>query len=305
VARGYVPLLLSVALIWGASFMFIKVAVEEIAPAAAMALRLAFAGLFLVPFLLVQQGVRQTVAGIRGTGRGAIFLGFMNAALPFTLISWGEQHVDSSIAAIGNSPVPIFVALLAIRFQHSERIRGLRLAGVVLGFVGVAVLAGFQPEGSWLAVAGTLACVAAALAYAISNLFTQRRYRETQPLVLVTAASLAGAALLTPLALFQLPNEIPSGRALGSVAALGIAGTAIAMIIFFRMLASYGASRASLVTYLVPVTAIAYGVFLLDERLSASAIVGLVLILGGVALGSGVFRFGRGRREAVPAAPHA
>ena len=285
--------------------MFIKVAVEEIAPATAMALRLAFAGLFLVPFLLVQQGLRRTVAGIRGTGRGAVFLGFMNAALPFTLISWGEQHVDSSIAAIGNSPVPIFVALLAIRFQHSERIRGLRLAGVVLGFLGVAVLAGFQPEGSWLAVAGTLACVAAALAYAISNLFTQRRYRETQPLVLVTAASLAGAALLTPLAVFQLPSEIPSGRALASVAALGIVGTAIAMIIFFRMLASYGASRASLVTYLVPVTAIAYGVFLLDERLSASAVVGLVLILGGVALGSGVFRFGRGRREPVAAAPHA
>lgn len=304
-ARGYVPLLLSVALIWGASFMFIKVAVEEIAPATAMALRLALAGLFLVPFLLLQQGLRGTVDGVRATGWGAVFLGFMNAALPFTLIAWGEKHVDSSIAAIANAPVPIFVALLAIRFRHSERVRGARLAGVALGFAGVAVLAGFQPEGGWVAVAGTLAVVAAALAYAISNLFTQSRYGDTQPLVLVTAASLAGAALLTPVALFQLPSAMPSGRALAAVAALGIAGTAIAMILFFRMLASYGASRSSLVTYLVPVTAIAYGVFLLDERLPANAIVGLVLILVGVALGSGVLRVGGRRREALPAAPHA
>ena len=303
--RGYLTLLLSVALIWGASFMFIKVAVEEIEPAAAMALRLAFAGLFLVPFLLAQQGLRRTIRGLRDTGWGAVFLGFMNAALPFTLIAWGEQHVDSAIAAIANAPVPIFVALLAIRFQHSERVRGARLFGVLVGFVGVAVLAGFQPTGGWLAVAGTLAASAAALSYAISNLFTQRRYGDTQPLVLVTAASLAGAALLAPVALLQLPDSVPSGRALASVAVLGIAGTAIAMILFFRMLASYGASRASLVTYLVPVTAIFYGVFLLDERLAPNAIAGLVLILAGVALGSGVLRLGRRRREAVPAAPHA
>ena len=303
--RGYLTLLLSVALIWGASFMFIKVAVAEIPPVAAMALRLAFAGLFLVPFLLAQQGLRRTIHGMRETGWGAVFLGFMNAALPFTLIAWGEQHVDSSIAAIANAPVPIFVALLAMRFQHSERLRGVRLFGVLLGFVGVAVLAGFQPEGGWLAVTGTLAASAAALSYAISNLFTQRRYGETQPLVLVTAASLAGATLLAPLALLQLPDSVPSGRALVSVAVLGIAGTAIAMILFFRMLAAYGASRASLVTYLVPVTAIFYGVFLLDERFTPNAIVGLVLILGGVALGSGVLRVGRRRREAMPAAPHA
>ena len=303
--RGYLTLLLAVALIWGASFMFIKVAVEEMEPATAMALRLAFAGLFLVPFLLLQEGVRRTVKGIRATGWGAVFLGFMNAALPFTLISWGEQHIDSSIAAIANSPVPIFVALLAIRFQRSERVRGLRLVGVLLGFVGVAVLAGFQPEGGWLAVVGTLACSAAALSYAISNLFAQGRYAATQPLVLATAASLAGALILAPLALLQLPSTVPSARALASVAALGIVGTAIAMVLFWRMLAAYGASRAALVTYLVPVTAILYGVFLLDEEVSMNAIVGLVLILGGVALGSGVLRVGRRRRGAVPAAPHA
>jgi drug/metabolite transporter (DMT)-like permease len=303
VARGYVPLLLLVAGIWGASFMFIEVAVDEMEPTFIMALRLVLAGLVLVPFLVFQEGARVAFDDLRRAGWGLVFLGFANAALPFTLIAWGQTKIDSSIAAIANAPVPIFVALLAIRFRPSERVRGLRLVGILLGFVGVGVLAGFNPEGGWWAVLGTLAATGAALCYAISNLFAQDRYSETQPLVVVTGSSLAGAVLLTPLALAQLPDAMPSAKAVGAVAALGIVGTAIALILYFRMLTGYGASRASLVTYLIPLVAVVYGVLLLDEPLTANAVGGLVLILGGVALGSGVIGYAR-RREVVPATPH-
>jgi drug/metabolite transporter (DMT)-like permease len=302
VARGYVPLLLLVAGIWGASFMFIEIAVEEMEPTVVMALRLLLSALALLPFLLLQQGTRAALADLVEAGPGLAFLGLANAALPFTLIAWGQTKIDSSIAAIANAPVPIFVALLAIRYRPSERARGWRLVGILLGFLGVGVLAGFNPEGGWWAVAGTLAVTAAAVCYAVSNLFAQNRYSETQPLVVVTGSSLAGALILAPVALAQLPGEVPSVGALASVAALGIGGTAIALVLYFRMLTAYGASRASLVTYLVPISAVFYGAVLLGEPLHVNAIAGLALILSGIALGSGVLRVAR-RREVVPATP--
>ncbi len=303
-ARGYVPLLLIVAGIWGASFMFIKVAVDEIEPIPMIWIRLILASLVLVPVLIHQLGAQPALAALRAGAFGLVFLGFANSALPFTLIAWGEKYIDSSIAAIANAPVPIFVALLAIRFRPSERATGIRLVGIFLGFLGVAVLAGFHPEGGWWAVAGTLAVVFAALLYAISNLFASARFSRTSPFVVVTGSAVAGAVMLTPLAVFQLPTEVPSLEAASSVAALGILGTAVALLFFFRMLNRYGPSRAALVTYLIPPIAVGYGVLLLGEPLTANAVAGLVLILGGVALGSGVLRFARRREhEVVPVAP--
>jgi drug/metabolite transporter (DMT)-like permease len=302
VIRGYVPLLLIVGGIWGASYLFIKVAVEEIEPTAMMDLRLVLAALVLVPFLMVRLGARRALAEMRGAGMGAVVLGVANMALPFTLIAWGEKHIDSGIAAIANATVPIFVALLAIRFRPSEQVRGMRLVGVLLGLVGVGVLTGLHPEGGWWAIAGTLAVVVASLSYAVANLFTQHRFPTTSPLVITAASCVAGALVLLPLALIQLPGAVPSWKALGSVAALGIGGTATALIFFYRMLVRYGASRASLVTYLLPPFALVYGVVFLDERITLNAALGLFLILGGVALGSGVFRLIR-RGEPAAATP--
>jgi drug/metabolite transporter (DMT)-like permease len=161
VIRGYVPLLLIVAGIWGASYLFIKVAVDEIEPTAMMDLRLVLAALVLVPFLMLRLGAREAVAEMRAAGAGAFILGVANMAVPFTLIAWGEKHIDSGIAAIANASVPIFVAVLAVRFRPSERVTGIRLAGVLLGLVGVGVLTGLNPEGGWWAIAGTLAVVLA------------------------------------------------------------------------------------------------------------------------------------------------
>jgi drug/metabolite transporter (DMT)-like permease len=303
VIRGYVPLLLIVAGIWGASYLFIKVAVDEIEPTAMMDLRLVLAALVLVPFLMLRLGRARAVAEIRGAGAGAFILRTVNMALPFTLIAWGEKYIDSGIAAIANASVPIFVVLLAVRFRPSERATGMRLVGVLLGLVGVGVLTGLHPEGGWWAVAGTLAVVVASLSYAVANLYTQHRFPTTSPLVITAASSVAAALVLLPLALFQLPDETPSWKALGSVAALGVGGTAIALIFFYRMLVQYGASRASLVTYLLPPFALVYGVIFLDERVTLNAALGLVLILAGVALGSGVFRLAR--HEPAPATPRA
>jgi drug/metabolite transporter (DMT)-like permease len=294
-------LLAIVAAIWGSSYMFIKVAVEEIEPTAMMCLRLVLAAAVLVPVLLAVVGARAAVGEIRAAGWDAWAVGILNMALPFTLIAWGEKYIDSGIAAIANASVPIFVVLLALRFNPAERVRGARLLGILVGFAGVGVLTGLNPEGGWWAVAGTLAIVAASLSYASANHYVQHRFAGTTPLVITVASSITGALVLLPFALVQLPDEVPSWKALGSIAALGILGTALALLFFYRMLASYGASRASLVTYLLPPTALVYGALILDERITLNAILGLLLILAGVALGSGFVRLTR--REAAPATP--
>jgi drug/metabolite transporter (DMT)-like permease len=300
-ARGYVPLLAIVAAIWGSSYMFIKVAVEEIEPTTMMCLRLILAAAVLVPALVAMVGMQDAVADIRGAGWDAWAVGILNMALPFTLIAWGEKYIDSGIAAIANASVPIFVALLALKFNPGERVRGARLFGILVGFLGVGVLTGLHPEGGWWTVAGTLAIVAASFSYASANHYVQHRFRGTTPLVITVASSITGALVLLPFALVQLPDEVPSWKAFGSVAALGILGTALALLFFYRMLASYGATRASLVTYLLPPTALVYGALILDESITLNAVLGLVLILAGVALGSGFIRLTR--REAAPATP--
>jgi drug/metabolite transporter (DMT)-like permease len=247
---------------------------------------------------------------MRELGWKAWAIGFLNAAFPFTLIAWGEKYVDSGVAAIANASVPIFVVILAFWFNPSERVRGVRLAGILVGLAGVAVLTGLHPEGGWWAIAGTLAIVVASLSYAAANHFVQHNFSQTMPILVTTASSVMGALILLPFAAFQVPDQMPSWQALGSIVVLGVMGTAFALLLFYRLLTSYGAARASLVTYLLPPVALFYGVVFLDEAIPLNAALGLVLILAGVALGSGAARGlrRRGREpeaEAAPATPQA
>ena len=145
-------------------------------------------------------------AEVRATGWRAFAVGFLNAAFPFVLIAWGEKYVDSGVAAIANATVPIFVVLLALRFNPSERVRGVRLAGILVGFAGVGVLAGLHPEGGWWAAAGTLAIVVASLSYASANHFVQHNYSTTAPLVIATVSCGTAAVILLPFALVQWPD---------------------------------------------------------------------------------------------------
>jgi drug/metabolite transporter (DMT)-like permease len=301
VTRSYLWGIGFLAAVWGASYLFIKVAVEEIEPAPMMFFRTALAALLLLPVVLVRAGAREGLGQLRGAWRAGLALGMVNAAIPFTLIAWGEKHIDSGVAAIANATVPLFVVLLAIRFRPSERVSGGRLAGILLGLVGVGVLAGAQPEGGWWAIAGTMAVVVASLSYATGSLYGAARAGETAGPVLAAASMIGAALLLLPVAVVQLPDELPGWKALASVAALAIGGTMLAQLVLFRMLRLHGSARTSLVTYLMPPTALFYGALLLDEPVTVAALTGLALILPGVALGSGAFRLPR--RAAVPQTP--
>jgi drug/metabolite transporter (DMT)-like permease len=301
VTRSYAPLLLVLAAIWGASYLFIKVAVRDLEPTVMVTLRLLIAAPLLIGFLSLRDGTRPALAQVAGAWREGMVYGVINGAVPFMLIAWGEKHIDSGVAAIANASVPIFVAILAIKFKPSERSSGLKLVGIFVGLAGVGVLAGLHPAGGWWAVAGTLAVVAASLSYAAGGLYGQHAVAHLAGPVVAAAGLLYGGLVLLPFALFQLPEHAPGWKAIASLLGLSIAGTAVAQLIMFRILRLFGAARLSLVTYLLPVTALAYGALILDEPLRASALGGLALILGGVALGSGVWR--PLRRTAAEPAP--
>jgi drug/metabolite transporter (DMT)-like permease len=295
--RAYIPLMLTLAFLWGASYLFIKVAGREIQPGTMMLTRIVIAATLLVAFL----ASRGELGDLRRAPLAAYGLGLLNSAIPFTLIAWGERHIDSGVAAIANASVPIFVALLAIRLRPAERSTGARGAGVLLGLVGVGVLTGVAPQGGWWGVAGTLAVVAASLSYAGAGLWGQHLITRVSGPVLSTASLLGAAVVMLPLGVAQAPGELPGWKPVLSVLALAVLGTAAAQLVWFRLLRRYGSARSSLVTYLLPVTALAYGGLFLDEAIHPSALIGLVLILGGVALGSGAVRLPR--RAALPQAP--
>ena len=289
-SRSYWIYIALLAAFWGASYMFIKVANRAFEPATMMMLRLLIAALIIVTVLAVQRGWSTTVVEMRALGWEGFALGIANGAIPFTLIAWGEKYIDSGVAAIANATMPIFVVLLAIRFKPSETVRGLRLVGFLVGLVGVGVLAGIHPEGGWWGAAGTLAVVVASVSYAVGALWGQRLIVRTSGLVLAGTSMIGGLLVLLPLGLAQLPSEVPGWKETGSVLALAVLGTAVAQLLLFRILRLYGAARLSLVTYLIPAFALLYGSLILDEPLRPSMLVGLGLILGGVALGSGVWR---------------
>jgi drug/metabolite transporter (DMT)-like permease len=299
--RGYVALVSLLAAIWGASFMFIKIAVDDLAPTTTMLLRLLFSALPLIALVVHRLGRRPAAEQLRAVTKPAIILGVINTALPFTLIAWGETRIDSGVAAIGNASMPLFVVLLALRFVRSERATGFRLFGILLGLVGVGVLVGVNPQGGWSGVVGTLAVIAASLSYAAGSLYTQTLLTDVRNDVLVAASIAWGAIWLTPAGLVQAPSTFPGWAPIAAVLALALLGTVVGQLLYFRLIYRYGSSRASLVVYLLPVTALFYGALLLGEPVTASAVVGLALILTGTPIASGVLRFPRRRPAIVPA----
>jgi drug/metabolite transporter (DMT)-like permease len=288
VNRGYLPWLLALAGLWGSSYFFIKVAVDDLEPTVMMSARCLVAGLLLFVFLGVTRGVSDATSQLRAAGRPTFVFGVFNAALPFWLIASGEKHIDSSVAGIAQASVPIFAFVVALRFLPHERVAPIRWVGVAAGLVGVGVLTGVDLPGGWWAVAGTLAVVLSSLSYACAGTYAQLRLRDTPGPVLATGGMLIGGLLLLPFALFQLPSELPGWEAIASVAALAILGTTIAQLVYFHMLPRYGNPRISLVAYIMPAFAIAYGAVFLSEPITGGMMIGLALILAGVALGSGL-----------------
>jgi drug/metabolite transporter (DMT)-like permease len=283
--------MLALASVWGASYLFIKVGVDGgLSPGALMFARTLIAGTVLLAYLMVTLGARNALRRLREAWRHAIVLGILNAAAPFWLIGWGEKYIDSGLAGIAQATVPIFSLLIGLRFLPHERIGAARVAGVCLGLVGVAFVAGGAPEGDAWAVAGTLAVVLASVFYAGAGIYGQLNVHETPGPVLATGCMLAASIFLLPLALVSPPTSVPTTGAIVSLLLLALFGTALAQLVLFRVVRLYGARRLSLVTYLLPGFALVYGAVILDERVGAPALVGLALILAGVALGSGSLR---------------
>jgi drug/metabolite transporter (DMT)-like permease len=297
----YWPLIVTLASFWGASYLFIKVSVEDIPPAAAMTTRLLGAAILLCAYLAWRVGAREAGAAIRGAWRHCVVLGILNGAFPFWLIAWGEQHIDSGLAAVVQASVPIFNALIALRFLPHERLGPVRALGLAIGLLGVGAVTGLHPDTGWLALVGTLAVVVSSISYAGAGVYGQRAVSGTAGPVLAGGSMLAGGLCLLPFALLDPPSHVPGWQSAGSLLCLTLFGTVFAQLILFRVLALHGSARLSLVTYLMPGFALVYGALILDEPLTLATVGGLALILAGVALGSGTLRLRR--REPVAVRP--
>lgn len=296
-------LLLLLAAIWGASYLFIKVAVLEMSPLALSATRLALGALGLLAIIVVvkpSHPASSDQAGDKppsyGIAKGPLWLrslvlGLFGAVIPYLLIAWGEEHIPSGEAAVLNATSPLFSTVFGhwLRFWGAEeRLTWARGLGLLLGIAGVAVVAlggARESAGGALSLAGHLAVVIASASYGIGALYARLAFTGTNALVPATAQTVAAAGVTVPLAvLFSLPPAFPSLQATGSLLALGILGTAVAYVIYYRLLGRVGATGVLSVTYLSPVFALVYGAALLQEVLTVSALAGLVLILVGVGL---------------------
>ena len=290
--RRYLAMLIALALIWGASFLFIKVAVRELTPATLITGRLGLAALTLALIVPFAVGTPDTVRQLRENWGWLVVVALVNTAIPFWLLSWGETRIDSGLASIIQASVPIFNALIAFVAFREVRVTGVPLLGVAIGFVGVALLVGAQPEGK---VLGALAVVGMAFCYGLGGLLTGRYLKPVQPVVVGLASTAVATLVWLPVGVAEAPTQTPGWKTIGSVVALGIPGTALAYLLFFGLITGAGAAYASLVTYLIPPIALAYGAIFLDERFGAAALGGLALILAGVALGTGAVRPRRAR----------
>jgi drug/metabolite transporter (DMT)-like permease len=275
-ARGWI-LFAAVSVIWGMPYLFIKLAVEEMSPSLVAWSRLAIAAAVLLP-------IAWRLGALRGLGsrwRVLVAFGAVEMAVPWPLIGFGEVRISSSVTAILIATVPLVVALLAVRFDHSERPTPTRLGGMLIGFAGVAALVGIDIGGRTDELVGAAAVLGAAVCYAIGPMIVKRRLSDVDPLGPVAASLGVATLLLTPLAAADLPDEPLSAEALWSVIVLGLICSALAFLFFFRLIAEVGPGRATIITYINPVVALALGVAILDESVTAGAVVGLLLILAG------------------------
>jgi drug/metabolite transporter (DMT)-like permease len=261
--RSWLMLVLTAAL-WGSSYMFIKVALHDFSEGAIVCLRTALGAVLLLGY-----AARRGVLGdIRGRERWIAIIALVQVVGPFLLITYGETRISSSLTAILIASVPIFTALLALRFDAAERSHGWGLVGIVVGIVGVAML------------------LAAALGYAISWMLVKHKLAGAAPESVAGATMVVAAAVTAPLLVASPPVAAPALDAVASLLALGAGGTGIAFVLYYTLIAEVGPARASMVGYVAPGFSIAYGVVLLGERLTAAAVAGLVLILAGSWLGA-------------------
>jgi drug/metabolite transporter (DMT)-like permease len=273
--------LLLLGAIWGASFLFMRVAVPEFGPVALIGLRVTI-GLLVLIALLAARGDLQK---LRGHGWRWLVLGAVNTAIPFTLFAFATKSLGAGLPAVLNSTVPLFGALIG-GLLLSERLSSQRVLGLLLGFAGVVVLVynkisfSGDPEQTQSVAAG----LAAALLYACAAHYTKRHFTGVAPLVVATGNMLGATLLMLPLLPFVWPERMPSLPAYGAALTLGVVCTALAYVLYFRLIPRIGTTRAISVTYLVPVFGLLWGWFFLDEPLGLRTLIGSAIVLAGTAL---------------------
>jgi drug/metabolite transporter (DMT)-like permease len=266
------------AALWGASYMFIKVALDDgLSEGFIICARTILGALVLVPLAIRAGAVRQIIE----RRWWALALAAAQVVVPFGLITVGENHVPSSLAGILVATSPLFVALLAIRVDPEERSHGWGLVGVVLGMVGVVLLFGVDLSGDVETLLGGLMIVGAGACYAVAVLIAKRGFTGVPPVGVAASNLVVSAVIWLPVALVSLPHRAPGAGAVLSMIALGAGGTGLAFLFFYTSIAEVGPARASVVAYVAPAFAVVYGVTLLGESLTLGTIGGLVLILAG------------------------
>jgi drug/metabolite transporter (DMT)-like permease len=274
-ARGW-SLFAAISVIWGLPYLFIKVAVDDgLTPGFIAWSRVTLAALVLLP-------VAWRSGALRGLPLGWLTLfALFEMAIPFPLLGFGEQRVDSSVAAILIASMPLVIVVLALRFDHSERPTASRLAGMIAGLGGVAALVGIDLGGSGRELVGAVAILGVTVGYAIGPLIVKKKLTGADPLGPVTAAMALASLMLVPIGVAGMPSSLPEFEATSSVVVLGLVCSATAFLVFFRLIAEVGPSRAAVITYINPIVALALGVAILGEHVGPGAIAGLLLILAG------------------------
>jgi drug/metabolite transporter (DMT)-like permease len=273
-ARGWV-LFAAISVIWGMPYLFIKIGVKDLTPGFLAWSRVALAALVLLPLAL-------RTGALRGLPlRWLVAFAAVEIAIPFPLIGFGEQRISSSLAAILIAALPLVVAFFALRFDHAERPTPTRLVGMFVGLGGVVALVGIDIGARGAELLGAAAVLAATLGYAAGPLIVKRHLSGADPLGPVTAAMAIASIMLLPFGIGDFPTEVPQTDTLVAIAVLGLVCSAAAFLLFFRLIAEVGPSRATVITYVNPIVALALGVAVLGESVTAGAIAGLLLILAG------------------------
>ena len=287
-------ILLVLALIWGGAFMFIGVAVRHVHPLTYVWMRLSIAAVAMLLFLKIRG---QPLGLPRQVWGSMLLLALLNNALPFTLFGWGQTHIASGLAAILNATTPLFTVIVAHLFTRDDKLTPARMIGLVTGFAGVVIMIGpdlLHELG--VNVAAQFACLLGAVSYGFASVYG-RRFRDHPPLTVAGGQLTASSVMLLPIvAAVDHPwaLAVPSPTTLGALLALATFSTALGYIIFFRILAAAGATNISLVTFLIPVSAILLGAFFLGETLAARHIAGMAAIaLGLAAIDGRIFRIFR------------
>ena len=278
-------MLLVLSAVWGGSFFFNGVAVRELPVFTVVVSRVALAALVLLAVLRLKG---ERLAPDRRVWTAFLVMGLLNNVIPFSLIVWGQQHIASGVASILNASTPLFTVVLAHFLTQDERMNPGRLAGVVVGFAGVAVMIGGDAvEALGVNVTAQLMCVAGAVAYAFAGIYGRRfKAMGVSPLATATGQVVASSLLLLPLMLAvdrPWTLDVPSAPALGALVGVATVSTAFAYVLYFRILSTAGATNLLLVTFLIPVSAILLGILFLDEALLARHVAGMALIGLGLA----------------------